>query len=581
MNTHRPKISLYHLVVFIICMLLGFYGFSKYKILESQVDAIDIKFNEEITKENTPIVFIAKDSDSEVDLKTPIKYKSFKDSVLNFQFDPEDIIRKARIYFVKTHDTLSIKSITISSSSDTIVVPFKKAKSRGIGIQENLDTYDIIVYEKYGFLELPSSYIYHSDFKKGYVLVGILFVFMVFALQMIRLLKPCRIQLTSISDFTIVIFLLSIFLPHPIFNIALVLLLAFNLRKISWRKIKENRMNLLFLSFFLVYLLNNLFIAKEGYHEMSTIDRFLPILILGLVIPAIAQRKHLVLFVYASFGLGFWFLLTSTFDILVHGNFNFLSFDLFTKYLHPIYFSYLLFFSILYLETESAGIKKYILQSILLVFLVFSGSKMVLVASLLLMGFKFLRYKRQILLLIPVVFVVLLFSPLKERFKEILNQEDFSILSEHKISEPNDARVNGLTLRLMLWREAISTMNKEDFILGKGVARGTDKILEEELIALGLTHHKNYNTHNQLIDTFWKTGIFGLLILIMIIILGITQGIKTRDHLISIFSTFVLFFLLSECVFERVNGIYFFTTTLLFLANSLSEKKRNLSGNKL
>ena len=127
-------------------------------------------------------------------------------------------------------------------------------------------------------------------------------------------------------------------------------------------------MNLLFLSFFLVYLLNNLFIAKEGYHEMSTIDRFLPILILGLVIPAIAQWKHLVLFVYASFGLGFWFLLTSTFDILVHGNFNFLSFDLFTKYLHPIYFSYLLFFSILYLETESAGIKKYILQSILLVF---------------------------------------------------------------------------------------------------------------------------------------------------------------------------------------------------------------------
>ena len=154
--------------------------------------------------------------------------------------------------------------------------------------------------------------------------------------------------------------------------------------------------------------------------------------------------------------------------------------------------------------------------------------------------------------------MVLLFSPLKERFKEILNQEDFSILSEHKISEPNDARVNGLTLRLMLWREAISTMNKEDFILGKGVARGTDKILEEELIALGLTHHKNYNTHNQLIDTFWKTGIFGLLILIMIIILGITQGIKTRDHLISIFSTFVLFFLLSECVFERVNGIYYF-----------------------
>lgn len=573
MSFRKQKVFPYIIVLLSLTILLTFYGYSKYHILAQPIDSLEIKFEESISNDQFPIVFVSKNSDSKFDLKKPIKHKVFKDSLMRFEFNPQDKIRKARVYFVKPNDTLLFSSIGIISGNKKEILSLKKIGRRGVKLKRNSTANEVFVYEKYGFIEFSDTYLYPTDFTSSYILVAVFILLSGLVFVIFRLLQPTFKELNSLSDIIIAIFLFSIFLPHPIFNITLILLIGFHVKKISWKQIRSNKINLLFLGFFLIYTLNNFFLSKEGFQEMSTVERLLPMLILGLIIPSIAKRKHLYVFVYSTCAIGIWFLFTSAFDVYVYNNFEFLSFNLFTKYLHPIYFSYLVFFSILFVEMNFESFKKYIIQFLLLTFLVFSGSKLVLIVSLLVMGIKVFKSRRKIVLIIPAILVLLLFFPLKDRFKEILNTQDLTVLTEQKIEEPNDERINGLTVRLLLWREALSTMTVQDVFLGKGVTKETDQVLRDKLITLGLKNHQNYNVHNQFVDTFWRTGVLGFLILIFIVFLGVSQGIKAQDNLVVLFSIFLFFAMLSECVFERVNGIYFFSAVFLFMVNSFTQKK--------
>ena len=123
-------------------------------------------------------------------------------------------------------------------------------------------------------------------------------------------------------------------------------------------------------------------------------------------------------------------------------------------------------------------------------------------------------------------------------------------------------------MRLILWRETLATMNGFDYLLGKGVTRATNKTLENRLDNLGMRRHLTFNPHNQYIDTFWRTGIIGLVLLISIPIYSLLIGIKRKDKLIILFSFFMIAVMFSESIFGRVRGIYFFTTILLVLINT-------------
>ncbi|MCB0382223.1 MAG: O-antigen ligase family protein, partial [Psychroserpens sp.] len=427
---------------------------------------------------------------------------------------------------------------------------------------------ELNILEKNGYIELPQTYIYTADFKSIYKLFLPIILVLLLIVLVVKVLKPINLKPISISGVTLALLIVCIFTPHPVFNIALIILAVFNLKNISWKAIKSNTVNLVFLAFFIVYLLNNLLVSEEGFSEMSTIDRFLPIVILALILPSISIRKYLYLFPIAAFFLGFGFLITSIFDVFIHQNFVFLSFDFFTKYLHPVYFSYLIFLSICFVNLEFKGRDKYILEFVLLLFLIFSGSKMVFVFSLFVIVFNLFSNKKTAFIILPLAVIVILFSPLKQRFNEILKKEDLSVLNETFIENQFDARINGLTLRLILWRETLASMNGRDYIIGKGVSKNTNAVLSKRLVDLGLLEHKSFNPHNQYVDTFWKTGIIGLFFLICIPIFGLIRGIKNKDWLLLQFSLFLLVVMCSESIFGRVNGIYFFTTTMLLLMNS-------------
>jgi|TARA_B110000046_G_scaffold164711_1_gene180499 hypothetical protein len=560
---------LFLIATFLVSITLVIYIKTNYDILESDIISVEITVNNDVNQKALPLVYLIKGSDEKTDFKSPFWFHKKKDSTYLAELDPKSRVRKIRLYFDSPSKNLHIHEVKIISEKESKLINLNEVNTaENVSFKKNGTKYIIDKHGKYAFIELPKSYIYNSDFKNIHQLILPILVVLSLIILVVISLKSVPFKPFSVKSITLSILVFTVFLPAPIYNIALILMTALNLRNISWSAIKSNKINLIITGFFTVYLFNNLFVSQESFHQMSTIERFLPFVILGVVLPSITARKSLALFPLSAFVIGFGFLVTSIFDVFIHQNFVFLSFDLFTKYLHPVYFSYLLFFSICYIDLNYKGKQKYILELILFLFLIFSGSKMVFLFSSLVIIINLIKNKKTAFLILPLITVIILFSPLKTRFSEIIKKEDLSVLKENYINNPNDARINGLTLRIMLWREALATMSGIDYIIGKGVTDQTNSTLFKRLDNLGMKNHLNFNPHNQYIDTFWRTGIIGLLFLILIPVYCLKEGIKREDKLLIQFSIFTIVVMCSESIFGRVNGVYFFTTVILLLLNS-------------
>lgn len=568
MVTRRHPLLLLVITTFIVSIILGIYVQKNNSFLNSNINSIQITINNQLDKKLMPLVYITKGSDANIDFQKPYLFHKKKDSSYQAVFDTSNKVRQIRLYFNFPVENLNLYDITITTDDEIKAVNLQDINVLGnLSFQNRESQYSINANGKHSFLELPKTYIYTSDFESIYQLVLPILLLLILIVLVIKSIKPIDIQPFSLTSITISLLILTMFLPDPIYNGALILIAALHIKKISWTAIKTEKTNLIILGFFSLYILHNIF-SEEGFKEISTLERFLPFLVLAIVIPSIADRKYLSLFPVSAFVLGFSFLLTSLFDVYIHQNFEFISFDYFSKYLHPVYFSYLLFFSICFIDYNYKGKSKYFLEFLLFVFLIFSGSKMVFLLSLIVVILNLIKNKKTVLLIIPLALIVVLFSPLKNRFGDILNKEDFTILNDKHIENADDSRINGLTLRLLLWQEALATMNGFDYIIGKGVTKETNKTLENRLVNLGMLGHKNFNPHNQYVDTFWRTGAIGLLLLILIPVYSLVIGIKRRDKLIIQFSLFMFVVMWSESIFGRVTGVYFFATVILILMNT-------------
>ncbi|NRD22155.1 O-antigen ligase family protein [Winogradskyella litoriviva] len=559
----------HHFLFLLMAIVVCYYVFNQYYLLSNPIKSIELVFSDKVTKEEIPIVYISSNKESEISFTKVYRFHNTENLVYQSLLDDKKKLRKLRLYFPHPNKTVGIKSIRLKSGNDEISILLKKfKKSAGIKFIERPNELKLETHIVNGYFELPETYIYKSDFINIYQLVLSFFVLWVLIIIVLKILNPIEFEVFCIGNLSMILFLLSIFLPAPIYNITLIIIAVLNIKNISWIAIKSQKTNILILGLFTIYLLNNLFVSGESFNELSTIERFLPLIILGIVLPGISNRKFLSLFPYSALCIGFWLLSTSVFDVYIHQNFKFLSFDFFTKYLHPVYFSYLLFFSICFIDLNYKGKHKYILEFILFMFLIFCGSKMVFLFSLMVITINFIKNIKVLFLIFPILIVVFMFSPIKNRFNEVLKIDDFTILNEKHIENPYDTRINGLTLRLILWRETLETMRFKDFFFGKGVSKETNHLLNARLEKLGLKEHIGFNPHNQYVDTFWRTGFLGFFVLIAIPLYSFVLGLRNKDKLLIQFSLFMIAVMFSESIFGRVNGIYFFTTVMLILINS-------------
>ncbi|MBA7697184.1 hypothetical protein ES703_105844 [subsurface metagenome] len=113
--------------------------------------------------------------------------------------------------------------------------------------------------------------------------------------------------------------------------------------------------------------------------------------------------------------------------------------------------------------------------------------------------------------------------------------------------------------RMVLWEEAVRIIKRNFFF---GVGQGDIKMeLFRQAKKQGYLQiiEKNYNIHNQFLETFAGLGIGGIILLVLMLFWPI---LKLRGKYLELFVYFILIISLNlvfESMFNRLAGVFFFT----------------------
>ncbi len=241
--------------------------------------------------------------------------------------------------------------------------------------------------------------------------------------------------------------------------------------------------------------------------------------------------------------------------------------------LGAIYFSLFVIVALLYIdEIEWIFIYKWVgilCIGLLTAMLFLLASKMLLVTGIVLFLIKQHRFIKENLpsrqLVIPVMFIALLVLaiPFAKRINEISNPRLDIVMQD---SYTYDSPINGLNLRIIQAKLGFELLEQNNsWLSGIGMDQCQD-LLNVKYIEKGLytgyegtddTGYLDYNFHNQYIETLVRSGIVGLVSLIMMVLIMFrVSGNNTYSTMYEVL-LLVLFFI-TESVLERQVGIMYF-----------------------
>ncbi len=120
-------------------------------------------------------------------------------------------------------------------------------------------------------------------------------------------------------------------------------------------------------------------------------------------------------------------------------------------------------------------------------------------------------------------------------------------------------RLDGTSLRIALWISAYE-VGSEHFFTGTGTGDvNTDISRKLHKINLAVDDSTFYNAHNQYLQTFAAIGVFGLLLLLLIIFSGFRKGIRHNDSLFVYFIIVIAINMMFESLLEQQLGVIFFS----------------------
>ncbi len=122
--------------------------------------------------------------------------------------------------------------------------------------------------------------------------------------------------------------------------------------------------------------------------------------------------------------------------------------------------------------------------------------------------------------------------------------------------------------RIGLWKSSWE-LAKKNWIFGVGIGDIDDK--REKVYTKNQIREKliDKNSHNQYFEVLLGTGIFGLFVFLLMLIIPLMQSIKEKNYLLTLFIFLVGFNLLFESMLNRFQGVFFifFFLSLFFLIN--------------
>lgn len=247
---------------------------------------------------------------------------------------------------------------------------------------------------------------------------------------------------------------------------------------------------------------------------------------------------------------------------------------------HPSYLSLLFSFAIaliicwLLFSKDAVPFKKTMAFALIFyfqVFIVLLSSKAGIIGLMLLyMGivtFSVFRIRKNIRMpvilstIMMVVFVVILIStpPTWERFYAAEKAVE-------NIDQSDSTTTNGSVARMLIWESSLEIIRKHPLIgVGPGDVRNAlvDKYNEK---GITLAAEKEYNAHDQYLQTYLAVGLPGFIILCGMLILGLLVGWKRNSLIYFLLVLLFAFHILVESMLERQAGVVFyaFFNALLF-----------------
>lgn len=132
----------------------------------------------------------------------------------------------------------------------------------------------------------------------------------------------------------------------------------------------------------------------------------------------------------------------------------------------------------------------------------------------------------------------------------------------------------GSALRVFQMRVFKEMLDEQDiFFTGFGLGASQleiEKKVEEHQLDLG---YKIFNFHNQYIQTFAELGVFGFLILVLMLLINLKNAIYNKNFLHLVFALTMIILLLTESMFCRQRGIVFFI--ILYCIFNAAEHDKN------
>lgn len=243
------------------------------------------------------------------------------------------------------------------------------------------------------------------------------------------------------------------------------------------------------------------------------------------------------------------------------GKFNFYS-SFFSRIIHPSYFSLYITLSILFvlyiLFTSTARKIVWILALLILCtgFYLCDSLMGFIAAGITVPVFLFWKLKQTHKILFKISLALgglLIFASIIYYFPKI--KEKYKAISHMDINKESKDSIYG---RVLAWKASIKLI-KENPILGVGTGDVRDELLKkyQEMGYTGVAQ-KNYNPHNQYLQTYLSTGVLGFLTLLLLLLIPFVLSLIKGKILYSLFSLLFLLNLTAESMLENQAGIVFF-----------------------
>lgn len=135
--------------------------------------------------------------------------------------------------------------------------------------------------------------------------------------------------------------------------------------------------------------------------------------------------------------------------------------------------------------------------------------------------------------------------------------------------------LSGNEERLILWTVSVQAIAEQPLGYGSG---NIDYVIGKKLKKYGLNElaSKNYNSHNQYLQTSIEVGVVGCIILIALFVCLLIKSIQSNNLILLILTSAFAFNSLFESMFQRQSGIVFFVLMVCIFTALILEKEKSL-----